>query len=259
MYRGSLSYRVFARLRHRIHQWLVSGATRVECYARLRPAIRTCLIRNGTQLVIEGFPRSGNTYASIAFDVANPDDVPRVTHLHSPVNLEIAVRRGIPAVVLLRDPLDSVTSFIQRSPALSASALLREYSRFYKRAARLVDDLIVAPFEAVTDDFGSILRAVNLRFGTNFIPYEPTPENEDRVRGGIEWSDSFNSRRHANREMTVSRPSIERDLGKSAIREAIAADCAGELANARAVYLSVLRASTIGTLRRSRMTPDLEM
>jgi len=248
---GSRLYKIFARSRHRAHQWLISGRTRVRAYAWLRPTLGTCVVRGGTELVIEGFPRSGNTYASIAFDVANPGAVHRATHLHSPVNLETAVRRGIPAVVLLREPLDAVTSFVQRSPALSARALLQDYSRFYTRTAPLLDNVVVAPFEAVTNDFGSILVAVNRRFGTNFTRYEITAENELRVRNGIEWSNSSGKRRRGSHEMTVSRPSAQRNVVKPVIREGIAADCIDELARARAAYLSVLRAAHPALLRRS--------
>jgi hypothetical protein len=146
-------------------------------------------------------------------------------------------------VVLLRDPLDAVTSMMQRSPALSPRDLLQSYSRFYERLLPLLDHVIVASFDVVTLDFGSVISDVNLRFGTNFLPYEPTPANEERVRSGVEWSDLVHNRGRV-REHTVSRPSIKRNSRRSPMRNTIADDCANELAKARSTYLRVLRATS---------------
>src|SRR5205814_3293356 len=62
-------------------------------------------IRDETEVVIEGFPRSGNTFAVAAFHYAQrPRDVKIAHHAHVPAQLLSAVRLGLPAVVLVRDP-----------------------------------------------------------------------------------------------------------------------------------------------------------
>lgn len=210
-------------------------------YARLRQDVRDNLIKRDTALVIEGFPRSANTYAATAFWVANGKEIGCVHHLHTPVNVEVAVRRRLPVIVLLRDPLDAVISQIQRSPLMSARATLREYIRLYERVAPLRDDVVVALFEQVTNDFGVILREVNRRFGTTFVPYEATPENESHVRWEVDWGDVVHNGLQGVNEESVSRPSEERSRHKPTLRRHISATCPRELARARAVYEALSR------------------
>ena len=60
-----------------------------------------------TQLVIEGFPRSGNTFARRAFVMAQDErfDKTRIArHLHVPAQVVRAARWQIPTLVLIRKP-----------------------------------------------------------------------------------------------------------------------------------------------------------
>ena len=58
-------------------------------YIRLRDLVlgsdqKRMLYSKETELVIEGFPRSANTFAVLAFDYAQPDDVKLAHQLHAP-------------------------------------------------------------------------------------------------------------------------------------------------------------------------------
>ncbi len=227
---------LLARTRHRIHTALVAHLATARVYARLRPAVRACLVADDTALVIEGFPRSANTYAATAFRLSNGDQAACIHHLHSPVNVEEAARRGIPVIVLLRDPLDAVVSELQRYPHLSATGLVREYIRFYQRILPITDSVVLAPFEMVTADFGSVVREVNTRFRTTFSPYERTPESEQLVLDELSWADMIVNRHRGIREHTVARPSAERDREKPFLRAQVLARAAPEMARARALY-----------------------
>jgi len=65
----------------------------------LRPGKRTTLARPDTAIVIEGFLRSGNTFAVAAFRVANGPDVHIGRHLHGAPHVLRAVRYGVPTVI----------------------------------------------------------------------------------------------------------------------------------------------------------------
>jgi hypothetical protein len=84
----------------------------------------------------------------------------------------------VPAVVLIRRPADAVASYLVRRPSLTAHDALLEYVDFYRTCWRARDDFVVGVFDDVIADFGSVVRAVNQRFGTSFRPYEPTPANQ---------------------------------------------------------------------------------
>ena len=85
-------------------------------------------------VVIEGFPRSGNSFARRAFIMAQGEnfDVARIAHhLHVPAQVIRAARWRIPTLVLLRRPKDAVLSLVIRDP-ISVDQALRYYISFYE-------------------------------------------------------------------------------------------------------------------------------
>jgi hypothetical protein len=159
-------------------------------------------IRAETEIVIEGFPRSGNTFAVAAFHLAQrPADVPIAHHAHVPAQLLEAVRLGLPAVALVRQPEECVLSLVVRAPSLGLGGVLRGWVRFHEPLVRVRDRLVVVTFEDATSDVGGLVRTVNERFGTRFREFEHTPENLARVRALIEQGDlnTFGSTEGAER------------------------------------------------------------
>jgi hypothetical protein len=140
-------------------------------------------IRDETEVVIEGFPRSGNTFCVAAFHLAQlPADVKIAHHAHVPAQLLEAVRLGLPAVVLVRPPEECVLSLVVRDPSLPVRGVLRGWVRFHEPLVAVRDGLVVATFEQATTDVAGIVQRVNERFGTSFREFDPTPENLERVR-----------------------------------------------------------------------------
>lgn len=134
----------------------------------------------GTRLVIEGFPRTSTSFAVAAFHLAQPAPVSVACHVHAPAQLIGAVRRGIPALVIVREPEETVLSFVIRNPHLSVEQALRGYLRFYEPLLGRRGALVVATFEQVTSDFGAVIRRVNERFGTRFAEFEHSRQNAAR-------------------------------------------------------------------------------
>jgi hypothetical protein len=175
----------------------------------LRADKRSTLARRDTALVIEGFLRSGNTFSVAAFVIANGDELHLGRHLHGGPHILRAVRLGVPAVVLIRTPADAVASYLVRRPSLTPDDALAEYVDFYRTCWRVRDDFVVGVFDDVVADFGSVVRAVNRRFGTSFRPYEPTPANMAAAFALVEEM----NRRECRGEVVeshVGRPSAER-------------------------------------------------
>ena len=78
---------------------------------------RSTLARRDSALVIEGFPRSGNTFSVAAFQIANGQDLHVGRHLHGAPHVLRAVRLGLPTVVLIRRPREAVLSYLTRGRA----------------------------------------------------------------------------------------------------------------------------------------------
>jgi len=171
-----------------------------------------------TQLVIEGFPRSGNSFARRAFIMAQND--PQIKnhiahHLHVPAQVVLAARWQIPTLVLIRRPKDAVLSLAIRDP-ISVDQALRYYVSFYETVEKYRDAYVLGLFDEVTEDFGEVIRRINDKFGTTFSLFRHDQENVSKVFAGMEA--------HARKkygetlwESKVQRPSAVRERMKHEI------------------------------------------
>jgi hypothetical protein len=177
---------------------------------------RATLARRGTALVIEGFPRSGNTFSVAAFQIANGQQLHLGRHLHGAPHLLRAKRLGTPAIALVRAPADAVASYLVRREGLRAEDALVEYLDFYRTAWSARDAFVVGLFDEVTSDFGTVIDRVNERFGTSFARYEATPDNEVAAFELVEEMNRLECRGEVV-ESHVGRPSAERDQRKQEV------------------------------------------
>jgi hypothetical protein len=197
----------------RFEKWLqiYAGKNPSAFYSlyRLARKDRARVVTPDTQLVIEGFPRSANTFARVAFNRAQSERV-RIAHgLHVPAQVIRASTWRIPTLVLIRKPKDAVLSFAIRDP-ISVDQALRYYLSFYETVEGYRDAYVLGHFEEVTEDFGDVIRRINDRFGTTFSPFSHDERNVDGVFARIEK----NSRKRfgeTSLENKVSRPFASRE------------------------------------------------
>jgi len=150
-----------------------------ECLAFL-PQFRERLISSQTDICIEGFPRSANSFAHEVFRLYNPE-AKCAHHIHAPMQVVKAVKLGIPCIVLIRNPIDAVTSVLIVDRALSKDVALKSYINFYKRIWNLRKKVVVAEFEEVTKDLCKIILSVNERYGTSFQISEIGPLEREAI------------------------------------------------------------------------------
>jgi hypothetical protein len=173
------------------------------------PRTGSLLIAPDTEIVIEGFPRSGNTFAVAAFQQAQKRQIKIAHHLHAEAQILEGVKRSLPAIVLIREPLAAIRSLKIRQPELAVEEAFRRYIRFYSITRRVLKHIVVAKFEDVVEDFGTIIERVNHKFLTDFDIFDPTTANVDRVFREIE---RINLELFDGKETHVSRPSHERSI-----------------------------------------------
>jgi hypothetical protein len=167
-----------------------------------------------TDFVIEGFPRSGNSFAVAAFRMAQPRPVRLAHHLHAPAQIIAAARRRLPILVLIREPVAAVSSLVIRHPEIPLKMALQEYIRFYKTAAPYRRQFVIGLFDEVTSDFGEVIRRVNRRFSTDFGFFE---HNETNVQKSFAIIEQKNRERNngALAELRIARPSQVREKLKT--------------------------------------------
>ena len=98
-----------------------------------------------TELVIEGFPRSGNTFTVVGIKELFPE-LNVAHHLHVGGQLKFATNRGIPAYLLIRSPADAVSSFVTREPHISLTEALLSYIVFHASLLPIKKKIFVLDF-----------------------------------------------------------------------------------------------------------------
>jgi hypothetical protein len=205
-------------------------------FYRLRPNYRNLLVDRRTQIVIEGFPRSGNTFAVVAFEQAQRESTRVAHHLHMPAQVIRAVRWGIPTLLLARKPTDAALSWVIREPRVPIRQALKHYVSFYEKAAEYRDALVVGFFEEVTRDYGMVLDRVNAKFGTGFSPFV---HSEDNVKCVFDRIEEMHRAKRGGRldEKQIAHPSAVKAGLKDALKKELEAPEVRKLtARAEAVY-----------------------
>ncbi|WP_269526531.1 hypothetical protein [Coraliomargarita parva] len=173
----------------RLYLWLLS-------IKRIGHWSRRWLVTKQTDITIDGYPRSGNSFARSAFETAQDRKYRVATHVHSYAQVLRSVELDIPTMVLLREPKDACLSLVALTYEIEDADLskgnlkrakrhllqnLLDYAEFYRQVATVKDGVIIAEFSVVTHDYGEVLRRMNKRFGTSFKIYTNSEENDQEV------------------------------------------------------------------------------
>ena len=208
-----------------------------------------------TRLVIEGFPRTANTFTVFAFQMAQPAPVRLAHHLHAPIQVIAAARAKIPVLVLIRPPEDAVLSLATWSPHVALEQALRAYSRFYERILPHRSWCVTGEFTQVTSDLGRVIDTVNARYDTSFARFGHTPQNVAACYALIEeksrrppWAAAIT--RYVSGTITAEQLAAAR-------AEASGAGVEGELSEARVARPSQARAGAREQMRGRYHDPRL--
>jgi hypothetical protein len=145
---------------------------------------RDRIVQRGlTSICIEGYPRSGNSFAVRMFRTANHVHIGH--HTHSTANVARAVRYGIPAVVLLRNPVDAITSFAVATRKVDIDDKLEYYLAFYQWVERRKDSVVIADFGVLISDFNDIIRQVNDKYDAGFNYIQDLSAATERAKRDI--------------------------------------------------------------------------
>ena len=192
-----------------------------------RPDALKRFVSAQTDIVIEGFPRSGNTFAVAAF-IISQTKVPNIArHTHKVMQIKKAAELNIPTIVLIRQPEDAVISLTIRHPYISLKQGLKTYVKFYSGVRPYKAKYILAKFEDVTSDYGQIIQQVNQKFQTNFQLFNHNTEQKELAFQFVEQMHREHTGDTNIDENAVARPSNVRnnlkkellhDLGRNDLR-----------------------------------------
>lgn len=173
-------------------------------------------LNDETQLVLEGFPRSANTFAVLAFQELQSEPVTITHHTHVVATVRAGTRQGVPTVVLIRRPRDVVSSVLIRRPALTPEGCLRAYCQYYRDIEAIGGPLVLTDFTVVTRQFHRVVRQVNQLFETHFTEEPLNPTQRQNV---MDWISELDAQSSGERFRTLSKPHPRRRERKRTIQQ----------------------------------------
>lgn len=130
-------------------------------------------LRHDTELVIDGYPGSANSFIRAWIHFAN-SDTRIASHQHAGAVIAEAMRRGLPLLVPYRDPIDAAASTMarfpetRRAPAYGPAAMLRWYVRLHQPVLRSPERAVLVSFEHATrGGLPAAVAGLRDRFGIN--------------------------------------------------------------------------------------------
>ena len=181
------------------------------------------MARPGMDLVVEGYPRSGNTYVLGTFRLWVDPSARLGHHQHVPGHVIASIRMRIPVLLLVRNPADCVVSEVIRDRHVTLRQALRAYISFHQVLLPYRSAIAIAAFEEATTDLDPIIRRLNSRYNTSFAPISPTADQDAAVFQWIERTDLHETGSGQVREHAVARPSSERGEEKKLVAARLSA------------------------------------
>ena len=138
-------------------------------------------------IIIEGYPRSANSFCHVAFKQAQVKEIKAAHHIHAPAQILLGLKYQKPVILLIRDPLDAIRSHLIRNSSLTPWLAAYGYYRFYKKLINKSAKFVIAPFEIVINDFGKVIENINHKYNTDFLSFQNTEKNIQKVFNGVKY------------------------------------------------------------------------
>lgn len=186
-YRQTVRMSVPVNIRYRAYMRFLDTRGLSELYCRLRRPLSEVRVTRDTDVLIDGAPRSGNTFVRLAVQDANPR-LSIASHLHAPYGVLRASDRGIPVLVLIRDSGDATASLVQVIKGLSVTTALRHWLHYYDTLREREFNGCIFEFERATTDIAETIIQFSSHTGLHLkVPMQEnllenlTPEIDRRA------------------------------------------------------------------------------
>lgn len=114
-----------------------------------------------TDIVVEGYPRSGNTFTVDMLNVLwrNQGCLKVAHHTHDINNVIVGAEMGKPILILLREPSASIMS-VAIFLSVSIEGAAKRYKNFYEEVLKVHGNIRFCRFETVVADFEKVFELV---------------------------------------------------------------------------------------------------
>lgn len=126
--------------------------------------------------VIEGFPRSGNTYFTYRFLLETNFKYKVAHHFHTPSQFNFSVKLNKKAIILIREPLSAITSYLVRFPDVSPRLAILMYKEFYTLTYDLIQE---SPSLFIVVEFNNAINGIAMEKVYKFLNIDSKFERQD--------------------------------------------------------------------------------
>lgn len=173
-------------------------------------------IGEDVDLTVAGFPRVGNTYTGRLIQASAEHPVRMAHHFHAAAQVVTSANRGVPTVVLLRNPEDTVLSLCVAHPELWPWVGHLAYAVYHARLWPHRRRIVFVRFESTTADPARVIRELKERCGLP-LRVDAGPDTEARILETIH--EDYGTAPGQKRK--VAAPSAEKERLKAALRSAV--------------------------------------
>jgi hypothetical protein len=166
-----------------------------------------------TDLLIEGFPRSGNSFLVSWIAKANPG-LRIASHMHSIAHVHAALRRRLPVVVVIREPEAALASLALFDRQRPIEQHIERYRRFHVGVLAVYDEVLVSPFAISTAQPERVVEALRPTMAQDLVATPPGGVDEVMAevdRRTVHFNGVFDASR-------VARPTAARSTANERVR-----------------------------------------
>tara|TARA_B100002052_G_scaffold297744_1_gene329228 strand:+ start:396 stop:1100 length:705 start_codon:yes stop_codon:yes gene_type:complete len=196
------------------------------------------IVRKNTDLVIEGFPRSANTFCKAAFLMID-SHLSIASHIHLPINIKLGLKNKIPIIILIRKPIDAITSHIIRSSS-NVSNAINSYKRFHINISYNDSRVLFVKFETIVKNFPIVITKYNELFDTNYNIDIDIKDFNKKVFKFVKTMDKIDNSSNMTNHKTVAIPNQKRIIQKNTLTNQINSEFFEMINDCNTIYKDIL-------------------
>lgn len=188
------------------------------------------ITHNDTDIVVEGYPRTGNSYLYLLIKQINPK-IKISSHTHTIANVKLGISLKKKVIILIRPPLESCVSRLVFQKNLTTILALKDYFIFYSHIQKKQKELIIINSDKMFNDNIYLINKLKGIFGKEIFNISI---DQNKIFSDLKKENDLVS----SREETLGYPSIKKNELKKINEKRILSDkkCHILLKNCQLLY-----------------------
>jgi hypothetical protein len=186
------------------------------------------LVNRKTDICIEGYPRSANSYTVEVVRQASKGALTIAHHTHLPAQVLYAYEIDIPIVILVRDPINAVVSrhATRRQESIgrrewekyiTLETDLREWLLFYRTVSEIGDDILFCEFADIIESPNKVVKYVKRKYNNinmECLKKDAVEISQERGKHASPSKKRDKIKREVRRRLEENRDRLEESIDK---------------------------------------------